>query len=145
MNREWLRTPGSGLRSRLIVAFLVATAVPLVATIWIASSLLDRSLGYATTGELDHLSRTLENTVRQFYQRERESLRSDALAGRRMPTTYAAVHADAWPEPVRAFWESGETERFSLSGSGGDHVEFMRRQPRGVEVFSRELGGIHME
>ena len=26
-------------------------------TIWIATSLIDRSLGYATTGELDQLSR----------------------------------------------------------------------------------------
>jgi len=133
------------LRNRLIVAFLVATVLPLIATIWIASSLLDRSLGYATTGDLDHLSRTLEGTVRQFYQRERESLRSDALAGRRMPTAYATPRAAEWPEPVRAFWESGEPERFSLSGAGGDHLDYMRRQPRGVEVFSRDLGGIHMQ
>ncbi|HEX5109668.1 MAG TPA: HAMP domain-containing sensor histidine kinase [Vicinamibacterales bacterium] len=145
MNREWLGTPGSGLRTRLIVAFLVATVLPLVATIWIATSLLDRSLGYATTGELDHLSRTLESSVRQFYQREREALRSDALAGRRTPTRYGAARADAWPESVRAFWESGEAERFSLSGSGGDHVDYMRRQPQGVDVFSRDLGGIHMQ
>src|SRR5262245_23707837 len=134
MNREWLRAPGSGLRARLILAFLVATALPLLATIWIATSLLERSLGYATTGELDHLSRTLESTVRQFYQRERESLRSDAVAGRRAPTTYVVPRIEEWPEPIRAFWDSGEPERFSLSGGGGDHVDYMRRQPRGVEV-----------
>ena len=55
------------LRNRLIVAFLLATVLPLSATIWITTSLLDRSLGYATTDELDRLSRTLESTVRQFY------------------------------------------------------------------------------
>ena len=62
------------VRNRLIAAFLAATLVPLSATVWITTSLIDRSLGYATTGELDRLSRTLEATVRQFYQREREAL-----------------------------------------------------------------------
>ena len=54
------------LRSRLIAAFLVSTLLPLGATIWITTSLLDRSLRYATTGELDRLSRTLETTAKRF-------------------------------------------------------------------------------
>ena len=70
------------LRHRLIAAFFAATVLPFAAATWIATSLLDRSLGYATTGELDRLSRTLEATVRQFYQREREALKQDAIAGR---------------------------------------------------------------
>ena len=70
------------LRNRLIAAFLVATALPLAATIWITMSLLDRSLSYSTTTELDSLSRTLEAAVRQFYQRERDTLKQDAIAGR---------------------------------------------------------------
>ena len=28
---------------------------------------------------------------------------------------------------MRAFWESGEPERFGLSGPGGDHVDYLRR------------------
>ena len=32
------------LRSRLIAAFLASTLLPLVATVWITTSLLDRSL-----------------------------------------------------------------------------------------------------
>src|SRR4029453_19395748 len=95
------------LRHRLIAAFLVATVLPFAATIWITTSLLDRSLGYATTGELDRLSRTLEATVRQFYQREREALKQDALTGRVAPTKYAVADASAWPEPVRPFGNSG--------------------------------------
>ena len=67
------------LRTRLIVAFLLATVLPLGATVWITTSLIDRSLGFATTGELDRLSRTLEETVRQFYQRERDALKQDVL------------------------------------------------------------------
>ena len=139
------------LRNRLIAAFLAATILPLAATVWITMSLLDRSLGYATTGELDRLSRKLEGTVRQFYQREREILRQEVLGGHVPPTRYAVADAPRWPEAVRAFWESGERERFGLSGPGGDHVDYMRRRDsddldhRGVETFSRDLRGIRME
>ena len=138
------------LRNRLIAAFLAATVLPFAATLWISTSLLDRSLAYATTGDLDRLSRTLEGTVRQFYQREREALKQDAQTGRSVPTRYAVADAASWPEAVRAYWQSGEAERFSVSGSGGDHLDYMRRanggaSSAGVEAFSRELGGIRME
>lgn len=139
------------LRTRLIVAFLAATVLPLVATVWITTSLLDRSLGYATTGELDRLSRTLEATVRQFYQREREALKQDVLAGRMAPTTYALADTVAWPDAVRVFWDSGEAERFGLSGSSGDHLDYMRRRDgsddasRGVQTYSRDLHGLRMD
>jgi two-component system nitrogen regulation sensor histidine kinase NtrY len=133
------------LRSKLIVAFIIATLMPLGATIWITTSLLDRSLGYATTEEIDRLSRTLEGTVRQFYQRERDSLRRGALEGGVPSTSFAAADRSAWPEEVRGFWESGEPERFSLSGPGGDHLDFMRRGSAGVDVFRRDLGGIRMQ
>src|SRR5688500_14262714 len=119
------------LRNRLIAAFLAATILPLLATIWITTSLLDRSLGYATTDELDRLSRTLEATVRQFYQREREALKQDAVAGRATPTRYAVADVAGWPEAVQAFWNSGEAERFGVSGASGDHVDYMRRADHG--------------
>jgi nitrogen fixation/metabolism regulation signal transduction histidine kinase len=132
-----------------MLAFLASTLVPLAATVWITTTLLDRSLRYATTGEIDRLSRTLEATVRQFYQRERETLKQDALAGRANATRYRVADAARWTASVRAFWESGEPERFGISGPGGDHVEYMRRVDgpgdRGVETFSRDLGGIRME
>ena len=138
------------LRNRLIGAFLAATVVPFAATIWITTSLLDRSLAYANTGELDRLSRTLEATVRQLYQREREALKHDALTGRATPTKYAVADVAGWPEAVRAFWNSGEAERFGVSGSDGDHVDYMRRSEGGqvepgVETFSRDLRGIRMD
>jgi nitrogen fixation/metabolism regulation signal transduction histidine kinase len=133
------------LRNRLIAAFVVATVLPLTATIWVTTALLERSLGYATTGELDRLSRTLEGTVRQFYQREREALRQEALAGRIPPATFTVAAMPAWPDAVRAFWDSDEAERFGLSGVGGDHVDYMRRHDLGVRVYSRDLGGIRMQ
>jgi two-component system, NtrC family, nitrogen regulation sensor histidine kinase NtrY len=133
------------LRNRLIAAFLVATVLPLTATIWITTSLLDRSLGYATTAELDRLSRSLEGTVRRFYQRERDAVRHEALAGRMVPATFLAGDAGTWPAPVRAFWDSGELERFGVAGPGGNQVEYMRRHARGIDVYSRSLGDIHMQ
>jgi len=138
------------LRNRLILAFLAATVLPLAATVWITTSLLDRSLGYATTGELGRLSSTLEATVRQFYQRERDALKQDALAGRVAPVSYAVADAAKWPEAVRAFWERGDAERFGLSGSDGNHIDYLRRRDdgsalRGVQAYSRDLGAIRME
>ena len=138
------------LRNRLILASLAATALPLAATVWITTTLLDRSFGYATTGELDRLSRTLEATVRQFYQRERDALKSDALAGRVTPTQYAIADVGRWPDGVKAFWDSGEAERFKLSGPGGDHVDYLRRSDtagslRGVSEYTRDLRGLRMD
>jgi two-component system nitrogen regulation sensor histidine kinase NtrY len=136
------------LRYRLIAAFLAATALPLAATVWIATSLLDRSLSYSPTGELDRLSRTLEGTARQFYQREREILKADVSAGRLTPTRYTTGSTPAWPEPIRAFWDSGEAERFELTGDGGDHVVYLRRadgDAPAVDAYTRDLRGIKME
>lgn len=133
------------LRNRLVAAFLIVTVVPLAATAWITTSLLERSLGYATTEDLDRLSRTLERTVRQFYQREREALRREALAGRVSPSRYLVADLAAWPEPVRAFWESEDSERFDLSGPGGDHLDYMRRHDSGIDVYSEDLGAIRMQ
>ena len=137
------------LRSRLIAAFLASTLLPLGATVWITTTLLDRSLQYATTGELDRLSRTLENTAKQFYQRERDALKQDALAGRSRPEIHSSADMSQWPESARSFWESGEPERFGVSGASGERVDYMRRvdgpgaRPA-VEIYSRDLGGVSM-
>ncbi|MGH9162789.1 MAG: sensor histidine kinase, partial [Vicinamibacteraceae bacterium] len=95
--------------------------------------------------ELDQLSRTLESTVRRFYQRERDALRREALAGRVSPAQYLVAEMDTWPESVRAFWESEDSERFDLSGPGGDHLDYMRRNDAGIEVYSEDLGAIRMQ
>ena len=73
-------------------------------------------------------------------------MRSRAASGRRR---YAAADAARWPDAVRVFWESGEPERFGVSGAGGDRVDYMRRADGpdvpGVEIYSRDLCGISME
>jgi two-component system, NtrC family, nitrogen regulation sensor histidine kinase NtrY len=123
------------LRTKLIAIFLAATLAPLVATLWITTSLLDRSLSYSSTDELDRLSRALEKTGRAFYQRVRESLKNDALSGRLEPVRYAAgVSQAAWPAPIREFFDSGDRERFVISGRDGDQLDYLAR--RGDEVWS---------
>jgi two-component system, NtrC family, nitrogen regulation sensor histidine kinase NtrY len=133
------------LRDRLILLFLAATVLPLAATLWLSSSLLEQSLTYASTRELDEVSRALETTGRELYRQSRESLKRDAAAGLTPPATYDPRQLPSWPGPVREFFESGETERFHLSGTEGDHVDYMVRRAPGVVVWSRPLGGVAMD
>lgn len=133
------------LRGRLILAFLIATILPLGATIWITTALIDRSLSYATTEEIDRLSRTLETAMRRLYERERDELRRDAADGRLAATPYALEGKAAWPADVSAFWESAEPERFTLAGPVGERLVYLRRSARGVEAYSRDLGGVGLQ
>jgi len=130
------------LRKRLIIAFLAATAVPLAATFWIATALLDRSLAYTTTAELDKLSKSLEQTAREFYQQARQDLKEDAIEGRSFPKRYELRSRQEWPAPVVEFWESGEADRFV---PGNNHIDYLVRRDGGVAVYSRDLGAVRME
>lgn len=132
------------LRNRLILVFVAATVAPVAATVWIASRLLEHSLRYSSTDQLDALSKTLEVTGRQLYQHSRDSLRDEALAGRITPERYAPAGPAAWPRPLREFWESGEPERFVLSGEDGNRLDYLVRRPDGVLVYSRDLGAVSM-
>jgi two-component system nitrogen regulation sensor histidine kinase NtrY len=133
------------LRDRLILLFLVATLAPLAATLWLTTSLLQQSLRYSTTRELDALSRALKATGHEFYQQACDSLKRDALAGLLAPQHYGTSAAGAWPEPVREFWDSGQKERFYLSGTDGDHLNFLERHDREVLAWSRPLGAVAMD
>ena len=119
------------LRNKLILIFLLATLAPLAVTLWVTAALLDRSLGYAATGqaELDRLSRSLEKTGKEFYRRACAALKADAESGR---IERRSLKPEA-PE-IREFWSSGEPERFSLAGANGDRLDYLVR--RGGEVWS---------
>ena len=132
------------LRNRLIGVFLAATLVPLGATLWITTSLLERSLSYASTAELDQLSQSLEQTGRGLYVRERESLKSEAESGRVEPQRYAERDRKNWPGPLQVFFDSGEPERFLVSGEDGDRLNYAVRRGSDVWVYSRKLGGVGM-
>jgi len=133
------------LRNRLIIAFLAATVIPLAATLWIATSLLDRSLAFTTTKELDELSKSLEQTAREFYQQARENLKFDAATGRVSPVQYTAGQREAWPAAMKEFWESTEPERFASAGPSGERLDYLVRHGEDVWVYSRELGNIRMQ
>ena len=123
------------LRNKLLLVFVVATLVPFLATLWVSTSLLERSLSYASTGEMDQLSRSLENTGREFYLAARQQLKDDAVAGR-----ITAAHPTVFTESLKEFWTSGEPERFRLQGARQDHLEYLVRETKGVAVYSRPLG-----
>jgi nitrogen fixation/metabolism regulation signal transduction histidine kinase len=133
------------LRNRLIVAFLAATVIPLAATLWITTSLLDRSLSYRTTNELDALSKSLEQATREFYQQSRETLKTDAAAGQALAMKYIASNTDSWPSLVKEFRDSGEPERFAVAGAGGDRLDYLIRHGDDVWVYSRGLGNVRMQ
>ena len=133
------------LRNRLIIAFLAATVIPLAATLWIATSLLDRSLAFTTTKELDELSKSLELTAREFYQQARENLKFDAATGRVSPVQYTSSQRETWPSAIKEFRESTEPERFASAGPSGERLDYLVRHGEDVWVYSRELGNIRMQ
>jgi len=132
------------LRNRLVLLFVAATLAPVAATVWIAGSLLEHSLSYSTTGQVDALSKALEATGREFYQRSRESLKQDAQAGRLTPRTYAAADLPDAPAALRNFFESGEAERFVLSTDADNRLLYLVRRAGGVSLYHRDLGGVNL-
>ena len=127
------------LRNRLIVLFMAATAIPLAATFWTSIELLDRSFRLTSVHELDSLSQSFERLGREYYQRSREWLKSDADAGRAPASVYALPTRDNWPADVAEFYDSDEKERFNTEGEDGEKLEYLRRSARGVEVYSHDL------
>jgi two-component system nitrogen regulation sensor histidine kinase NtrY len=135
------------LRNRLIGIFLAATLVPLAATLWITTSLLDRSLSYSSTGELDRLSRSLQRTGKELYQRTCDALKNDALSGRLQPVRYSpgAAGQTQWPAPVKSFFDSGDAQRFVVTGADGDRIEYLARRGDEVWQWSTGLGAVGLD
>jgi nitrogen fixation/metabolism regulation signal transduction histidine kinase len=121
------------LRARLTLIFIAATALPLAATLWTATQLLEESLRYSSTDQIDTLSRSLEKTGREYYASEREELKADALAGRIKP---AVLRVSAFDAELEDFWNSSEQERFVRAGN---QLKFLIRQPAGIAVYSTTL------
>jgi nitrogen fixation/metabolism regulation signal transduction histidine kinase len=133
------------LRNRLILIFLAATLLPLAATLWISTNLLERSLDLSTTGELEALSRTLEHTGHEFYQRERQDLKEQAESGRLAPYRYIARERDSWPAPVKAFADIGASEQFLYAGNEGDRLDYLVRHGEEIWQYSADLRGVALE
>jgi len=133
------------IRTRLILAFLLATVLPLLATVWIMTSLLEQSLSFATTEELDRLSKSLQETGRHYYQQARENLRVGAESGTLPYRDFLKTDESSWPADIADFWQSGEPDRFVIAGAGGDRLDYFVRRANGVWSYSRDLGDIHLE
>jgi len=133
------------LRNRLILIFAVATLVPLLATAWISVALLEPSFSLASTKELDEISKSLEKTGRELYQRTRDSLKQDAVLGRVAPDRFPAANRSRWPASVQEFYASRSPEHFVLGGNRGDRMDYLVRHGDDVWVYSSSLHGVAMD
>jgi nitrogen fixation/metabolism regulation signal transduction histidine kinase len=127
------------LRHRLVFVFLAATIPPLVLTLWLAHTLLERSLRFSTD-----LSLTLEDTARRLYQDEREILKRDAVAGAIQFESFSPEHRRLLPPEIVEFADSQESERFLLSQPKGDTLYLLRRHEGTIRRYSRDLGDLRL-
>jgi nitrogen fixation/metabolism regulation signal transduction histidine kinase len=133
------------LRNRLIAIFLAATLAPLAATIWVTTSLLEQSLTFTSTSQVDTLSKSLRRIGREFYQRAADDLKEKARAGELKPLKYAPRESAQWPAEVKDFAAGGEAERLTLAGHEGDRLDYLTRHGDEVWSYSASLGEIGME
>jgi two-component system, NtrC family, nitrogen regulation sensor histidine kinase NtrY len=133
------------LRNRLILIFLAATLVPLAATIWITTSLLEWSLNFSATRKLETLSRSLESTGKEFYRREREDLKRQAQSGTLTTRKYTASDRAAWPPAVTSFAEGEQADDFVYAGHDGDRLDYLVRHGDEVWAYSASLGEVAMD
>src|SRR5579863_6156900 len=131
------------LRNRLIVIFAVATLAPLAVTAWIFASAASSAVTrWTSTTDVDHLSRSLEKTGRELYQRACQSLKADATAGRIPPKRLTAATRNQWPPAAQEFFSSGESETFVLAGNKGDQIDYLLRRGDEVWSYSTSLHGV---
>jgi len=93
------------LRTRLLALFLAATLIPLGATLYVSSRLLDQSINSSPINELETITQQLEASGRALYQTSRQLLTEKANSKQLAPTPYPNVRL-----------EPGEAERFLIDG-----------------------------
>ena len=133
------------LRNRLILIFLAATLAPLAATVWITTSLLDTSLNFSTTGDIEELSRLLQTTGHEFRQRAGEDLKRRVQAGELQPRRFLPADQANWPAAVKDFAETDETEQFVGAGREGDELDYLVRHGDEIWLYSAALGDVKMD
>lgn len=118
------------LRTRLALVFIAATLIPLGATVWLTSLLLNQSLRLSPVNQLSDLSRSLEQTGKEYYQQAKRQLKADALEGRIAPV--------AVPNAAELL-SSEDNEGFALAGEGHNQLLYLVRTPEGVTAWERPL------
>src|ERR1700730_15997971 len=133
------------LRNRLILIFLAATLLPLAATVWITTSLLEYSVEYSSTTELDTIAKSLLLTGREYYQHMSDDLKKSAASGERQPEKFVSSDRARWPEEVKAFAAGDEPEGFAHAGTQGNRLDYLVRHGDEVWVYSASLGEIGLD
>jgi nitrogen fixation/metabolism regulation signal transduction histidine kinase len=129
------------LRNRLILVFVAATLLPLIATVWITTDLMrvDQRLGAVATARALSVARQLKLTSMAYFRQVSADLKRRAQSGELAPQRYPASAKARWPEIVRDFAESGETERFSAVGDDGNRLEYLQKHAGDVWVYFSDL------
>jgi len=127
------------------LVFLAAILAPLAATVWITASLLEQSIDYSSIGALDTISKSLQRTGKEFYQRACDGLKQRAQAGQAAPQKYLPQEHANWPEAIKAFADAQEAEKFVRSGHEGDRLDYLVRQGDEVWSYSAGLGDVAMD
>jgi nitrogen fixation/metabolism regulation signal transduction histidine kinase len=124
------------LRNKLVLLFLGATIVPVLATVALTLELFHLTLTPAR--DLDGISRAIEKIGKEYKNLARQSLRRDVETGAIEPKRYEFSNRGQWPAAVNEFWDSEDPQQISLSESG-NLLELYQRDPSGVLVYSRPL------
>jgi nitrogen fixation/metabolism regulation signal transduction histidine kinase len=130
------------LRNRLILIFLAATLVPLAATMWLTTSLLEPTGFLRAANQVGILSKSLRLTGRELYQRACIDLKRRAQTGELQPEKYLPAGRPSWPEEIQQFAASKEDQRFIHSGQEGNRVEYLVAQGDEVWAYSASLGEV---
>ena len=133
------------LRNRLILIFVAATLVPLAATIWITTSLLEQSVSFSAIDKLDAFSKSVRPLMYDFYQQACANLKRQAAAGEIAPRKFAVSTRQNWPEAVLDFADSEEPERFVHAGTNGNQVDYLTRHGEEIWSYSASLGNVATE
>jgi nitrogen fixation/metabolism regulation signal transduction histidine kinase len=133
------------LRNRLILIFLAATLAPLAATVWVTVFLLDVSLEYSSTDQLNAVSTSLEATGKEFYQRASTDLKRRSEAGEVDPAKFQPDARTTWPDAVKSFADSDQPAQFVRSGHEGDRLDYLVRHGGEIWMYSSSLGDVKLE
>jgi nitrogen fixation/metabolism regulation signal transduction histidine kinase len=134
--------PVNRLRNRLILIFLAATLVPLAATMWLTTSLLEPTGFLRAAGQVGILSAELRKTGRAYYQQACIDLKRRAQTGELQPEKYLPAQRASWPESIKSFAASKEDQRFNHAGEDGDRVEYLEQHGDEVWAYSAGLGDV---
>jgi nitrogen fixation/metabolism regulation signal transduction histidine kinase len=124
----------------LILIFLAATLLPLGATMWYTTWLLEPKSFLRAADQVDTLSKSLLRTSKELYQRDSADLKARAQRGDLDPQKFAAAR-DSWPEAVRSFAETDEAERFDYDQESS-RLDYLVRHGSDVWVYSTVLTDI---